>query len=176
MDREVRPLLALRVGLTLAFLLADSGQKEEARSFLKEAWPFQAQMTDPEEMVRAYWLEARVLARLGDREEARHLLEAALRKLIEEKRLAESTLVAMDLALLLVETGHPKEVRPLAADLESAFSGVSAIVLTSAALGDFADLIDGGEPHLREMATATWSGLFRAFRAAHVWLKPIPFV
>ena len=177
MDREVRPLLALRVGLTLAFLLADSGQEETARSFLKEVWPFQAQMTDPEERVRAYWLEARVLARLGDREEARHLLEAALRKLIEEERLAESTLIAMDLALLFVETGHPEEIRPLAAELESAFSGAPAIVLASAALGDFADLIDrAGEPPPREAATSTWSALFRAFRAAHVWLKPIPFV
>lgn len=176
MDRELRPLLAVRVGLALALLLAESGHKEKTRSLLREIWRFHAQVTDPEEMVRVYWFEARVLARLGDREEARHLLEAVFRKLLEKKSLAESTLVAMDLALLLVETGHPEEVRPLAANLESAFAGAPALVLASAALGDFADLIDGGEPQVREIAAATLSGLFRAFRAGGVWMKPIPFV
>jgi tetratricopeptide (TPR) repeat protein len=176
MDRDLRPLLALRVGLALAFLLAESGQEEKTRSLLREIWRFHAQVADPEEMIRVYWLEARVLARLGDREEARHLLEAVFRKLLEEKSLAESTLAGMDFALLLVESGHPEEIRPLAANLESAFAGVPALVLARTAFGDFSDLIDGGEPCLREMAVAILSGLFRAFRAAGVWMKPIPFV
>ncbi|HSK76123.1 MAG TPA: hypothetical protein VLQ45_06665 [Thermoanaerobaculia bacterium] len=176
MDRDLRPLLALRVGLALAFLLAESGQEEKTRSLLREIWRFHAEVADPEEMVRVYWLEARVLARLGDHEEARHLLGAVFRKFIEEKSLAESTLAGIDLALLLAESGHPEEIRPLAANLESAFAGVPALVLASTAFGDFADLIDRGELRLREMAAATWSGLFRAFRAVGVWLKPIPFV
>jgi uncharacterized protein YbaR (Trm112 family) len=176
MDRELRPLLALRVGLALALLLAESGQEEKTRSLLREIWRFHAQVKDPEEMVRVYWLEARVLARLGDCEEARHLLEAVFGKLLEEKSLAESTLVGIDLALLLAESGHPEEIRPLAADLESTFSGIPALVLASATLSDFADLIDRGEPRPREAAAATSAALVRAFRAAGVRMKPFPFV
>lgn len=176
MDRELRPLLALRVGLALAFLLAEAGQEEKTRSLLREIWRFHAQVTDPEEMVRVYWLEARVLARLGDREEARHLLEAVFRKLIEEKSLAESALAGMDLALLFVESGHPEEIRPLAADLESAFAGAPALVLASATFGDFADLVDRGEPRPREAASATSVALVQVFRTSGVWLKPFPFV
>lgn len=176
MDRDLRPLLALRVGLALAFLLAESGQEEKTRGLLREIWRFHAQVTDPEEMVRVYWLEARVLARLGDREEARHLLEAVFRKLIEEKSLAESALAGMDLALLLAESGHPEEIRPLAADLESTFAGAPALVLASATFGDFADQIDRGEPRPREAAAAATSALTRVFRTSGVWLKPLPFV
>lgn len=176
MERDLRPLLALRVGLALAFLLAESGQEEKARGLLREIWRFHAQVTDPEEMVRIYWLEARVLARLGDREEALHLLEAVFRKLLEEKSLAESALAGTDLALVLVESGHPEKVRPLATELESAFAGVPALVLASAAFSDFADLIDRGEPQVREAANASSAALVRVFRTSGVWLKPLPFV
>lgn len=176
MDRDLRPLLTLRVGLALALLLAESGQEEKTRGLLREVWRFHAQVADPEEMVRIYWLEARVLARLGDREEARHLLEAVFRKLLEEKSLAESALAGMDLALLLVESGHPEKVRSLAADLESTFAAVPALVLASAAFGDFADLVDRGDSQVREAANASSAALVRVFRTSGVWLKPLPFV
>lgn len=176
MERDLRPLLAIRVGLSLAFLLAEAGQGEEARSLLREIWRFHAHVTDPEEMVRVYWFEARVLSRLGDQEEARHLLEAVFRKLLAEKSLAESTLVGIDLALLLAESGHPEEIRTLGADLESTFSEIPTFVISSTTFSEFADLLDRGEPRARDAARATSAALVRAFRAVEVWLKPFPFV
>ncbi|HKV12020.1 MAG TPA: hypothetical protein VJ725_28000 [Thermoanaerobaculia bacterium] len=176
MERDLRPLLAIRVGLSLAFLVAEAGQEEKARSLLREIWRFHAQVTDPEEMVRVYWLEARVLSRLGDQEEARHLLEAVFRKLLDEKSLAESTLVAIDLALLLAESGQPQEIRALVADLESTFSELPTFVISGTTFREFVDLLERDEPRARDVAKSTSAALVRAFRAVEEWLRPFPFV
>ena len=172
MDRDGRPLLALRAGLVLASCLAQAEQTERARHVLQEAWQLFAEVSDPREMIRVYWLEGRALARLGDRDEAIHVLESVRRQLLAEPSPAEAALVSLDLALSLAEGGHAGEIEALAEALQSTFPDTPA-------MSPAADLLRAlsrydGEHRLREAARAT-AGLRRMFRLHGPRLKPLPF-
>ena len=93
MGREIRPEVALRVGLSVAACQAGRGRIDQARSTLREAWRRFADITDPREMTRASWLEARVLGCLGEPAEALQILESVRQKLLAEPSPAEATLI-----------------------------------------------------------------------------------
>jgi tetratricopeptide (TPR) repeat protein len=174
-DRDGRPLLALRGGLTLALCLARAGQGERARGVLRETWRLFAEVWDPAEMVRVYWWEGRVLVRLGDREEGLHVLESVRRKLIAEPSPAEAALVSLDLALALAESGRADEIEALAQALQSAFPDVPAMPLTAENLRAIAILARRGDRRLREAGQATAVTLRRMLRACGLPIKPLPF-
>jgi len=175
MDRDGRPLLALRGGLALAALLAQAEQGERARGLLRETWRLFAAVAEPEEMVRVYWWEGRVLARLGEREEALHVLESVRRQLIAEPSPAEAALVSLDLALALAESGQVDEIEALAEALQSSFPTVPVMPLTAENLRAIAILARRGERRLREAGQATAVTLRRMVRACGLRLKPLPF-
>jgi tetratricopeptide (TPR) repeat protein len=175
MDRDGRPLLALRGGLALAACLAQAEQAERARGVLNEAWRLYPQVLDPAEMLRIYWLEGRVLARLGDREEALHVLESVRRQLFDEPSPAEAALVTLDLALALAESGRAEEIEVLAAALQVSFPAVPVMPLTAENLRAIAILARRGERRLREAGQATAVTLRRMFRACGLRIKPLPF-
>lgn len=172
LDRDLRPVFALRLGLSLARCLAELDQGERARSVLQEAWRLYAAVEDPGEMLRVYWREARVLARLGEREEARHMLASVGPKLAEEGSLAEAVLVSLDLALTLAEEGRSEEIGKLATGLPPAFPGASKAAESLHALAALAERRD---PGLREAAARARSGLLRMFRLGGLWVRPLPF-
>jgi len=175
MDRDGRPLLALRGGLVLAACLAQAEQMERARGVLREAWQLFLRVTDPEEMVRVYWLEGRALARLGDHEEALHVLESVRRQLVAEPSPAEAALVSVDLALALAESGRAKEAGALAGTLESYLSGVPALAFAAGKIRLLARLAERRDPRLRGAAHATAIVLRRKLRARGLRIKPVPF-
>jgi hypothetical protein len=75
-------------------LMVEAGQEERARSVLEESWRLFSQVTEPAEMLRVYVWEGRMLARLGNREEAAHVLESVRRRqLLAEPSPAEAALV-----------------------------------------------------------------------------------
>lgn len=108
--------------------MTGSGPEPRAGSgLLREAWRFFGQLTDPQDVVRVYWWEGRALARLGEREEALHVLESVRRRLIDEPSPAEAALATLDLALALAESDRAADVEPLAEALGAAFPTVAGV-------------------------------------------------
>src|SRR6185295_7023637 len=175
MDRDGRPHLALRGGLALAAMMAQAGQGERARGVLKESWQLFSHVTEPAEMLRVYAWEGRVLARLGEREEAAHVLESVRRQLMDEPSPAEAALVSLDLALVLAESGRADEMEALAEALWSSFPKLPAMLLAAQHLSAVAILARDGEPRLREATFKTAITLRRMFQACGLRIKPLLF-
>jgi hypothetical protein len=175
MDRDSRPLLALRGGMALAALLAKDGQEARARAVLKQSWQLFAEVTEPAEMLRVYALEGKVLARLGDLDEALHVLESVRRQLLAEPSPAEAALVSLDLALALAESDRAGEIEALADGLWCSFPEIRAMRLAEENLRAIAILARRGEPRLREATFKTAITLRRVFRASGLRIKPLPF-
>ena len=115
------------------------------------------------------------IARLGDREEALHVLESVRRQLLAEASPAEAALVSLDLALVLAESGRAEEIDALAAALWDSFPKIPAMQLAAEHLGAIAILALEGEPRLREAACKTAVTLRRMFRACGLESKSFPF-
>jgi tetratricopeptide (TPR) repeat protein len=175
MDREGHPLLALRGGLVLAAALAEDNQPQRARGVLREAWQLFSQVHDPAEMVRVYWLEGRALARLGERDEALHILESVRRELASEPSPAETALESLDLALALAESGRAGEIEAVGEGLRSWFPGVAALGFAARRVRLLARLAERDDPLLRQAVYATRITLRRKFRVCGFHVRPLPF-
>jgi tetratricopeptide (TPR) repeat protein len=175
MSREIRPGVALRVGLAAAACLAERGQTDRARSTLREAWRLFAEIQDPRELLRASWLEARVLGRLGEREEALQILESVRLRLFLEPSPAEASLVSIDLALVLAEAGRAAEIESLATALRRSFPEEAPLIVATGGLLRFAELALAAEPGLRSLARHAMATMIRTFRVARLSLQPMPF-
>lgn len=172
MERDGRPLIALRGGLALAACLGPV-QRQKARSVLGAAWRLFSYVSDPAEMSRIYWFEGRALAALGDLDGAISVLGSVRQKLILEPSPAEAALVSVDEALVLAEAGRSGEIEALASGLESAFPETPILRL---AVGGILEVAEAGQrDELRERVSAMAVTLRRAFRASGVRLKPLPF-
>jgi tetratricopeptide (TPR) repeat protein len=175
MDRDLRPQLALRVALSLSFCFAAASQEEQARCFYNEALRLLPALRDPEETVRVMWLQARVLARLGQKGEAKHLLQSVLRALGAENSLAEAVLAGLDLALLsdsakmgtLVEYLGSINFEPLDGPvLDLVLDALYALEVYSAKPERIA---------LERKVIAIRDSLRRTFRVRGLPMKPLPF-
>lgn len=172
LEREARPVFALRVGLAFALGLAEVGEEERARRVLAETWTLCSGVREPSEMLRVYWNEARVLSRAGRREEAIHLLEAVRPKLAEEGSLPEAALVSLDLALALAEAGRAGEIERLRAVPAPGFPASPRV---EAALRKIVLLAERREPRLRETVARSRVNLRRTFRLLGLRPRPLPF-
>lgn len=175
MSRAGRPGVALRVGLSAAVCLAERGQMDRARSVLREAWRLFAEIRDPREVLRASWLEARVLGRLGEREEALQMLESVRLRLFLEPSPAEAALVSIDLGLVLAESGRAAEIESLAQALRKSFPDEAPLIVATGGLLRFAELALENEPGLRSLARHAMATMIRTFRVARLSLQPVPF-
>ncbi|MEO6195199.1 MAG: hypothetical protein ABIS20_19445 [Thermoanaerobaculia bacterium] len=175
MGREIRPGIALRVGLSVAACQAGRGRADQARSTLREAWRLFAETKDAREMIRASWLEARVLGCLGEPAEALQILESVRQRLLAEPSPAEAALVSVDLGLLFAESGRAGEIEALAGALRAAFPDEATLIVSAGGLGCFAELAVAGEADLRLMARHAAATMIRTFRVARLILDPIPF-
>jgi tetratricopeptide (TPR) repeat protein len=175
MSRELRPAVALRVVLSAALCLAERGQMDRARMKLREAWRLLSQVTDSRELLRASWLEARVLGRLGQREEALQMLESVRTRLFLEPSPAEAALVSIDLGLVLAESGRATEIEPLAEALRKSFPDEAPLIVATGSFLRFAELALDAEPGLTALARHAQATMIRTFRVARLSLQPLPF-
>ena len=173
--RELRPGVALRVGLSVAACQAGRGRTEQARNTLQEAWRLFAEITGSRETTRAYWLEARVLGRLGETAEALQILESVRQRLLAEPNPAEAALASVDLGLLLAESGRAGEIEGLAEALRTSFPDEAMLIVSAGGLIRFAELALAGEPDPRLMARHAAATMRRTFRVAQLSLQPMPF-
>jgi len=175
MSREHRPAVALRVVLSSALCLAERGQTDRARMKLREAWRLLPQVTGSRELLRASWLEARVLGRLGQREEALQMLESVRTRLFLEPSPAEAALVSIDLGLVLAESGRAGEIESLAESLRKSFPDEAPLIVATGGLLRFAELALDAEPGLPSLARHAQATMVRTFRVARLSLQPLPF-
>jgi hypothetical protein len=174
LDREARPLVALRVGLALVAALAQAGQPERARQVLAETWKLYVSVTDSQEMDRVFWWEGRALANLGDREPALALLESVRRQLLAEPSPGEAALASIDLAVTLAEVGRRSEIAGLAQSLREAFPEIPVLELAAEGILSLAVQETNHAITIRQAGTVIESTLRRAFRICGVAVRPFP--
>ncbi|HVT58232.1 MAG TPA: hypothetical protein VHR45_07515, partial [Thermoanaerobaculia bacterium] len=134
LELETKPDLFIRSTLALSFCHAVEGRPREAArllAFARQARAERAAAVPPSvaqplsptgEEVAADWWEARIAARLGDRQHGRALLDAVRRRLLAEGSLVEAALASLDLVMLRLAAGSAPAI-DLAADLRRAFPG-----------------------------------------------------
>lgn len=117
--------LLARSTLSLALCLAEEGRTAEVRELISTALAVAAIVEGEEERARIDWLRGRIDARIGEAGRGERQLDAARRRFLEERRLAEATLVTLDLAVLYEETERRSEVERLIAEIEAGSQGLA---------------------------------------------------
>lgn len=98
------------------------GRLEEAQALLPQARTLAAELGAGLRLVRVLWLEGRIAAGLGNRNEAKAMLEQVRRELSASQIGYDTALITLELAILYLEEGRTGEVRTLARELAWLFS------------------------------------------------------
>jgi len=175
LDPEERPWLTVRAGLSLAQALAEIGHHNRAAGVLDETRWHYARASEEREQVSIYWLEGKVCARLGRREEAGNLLAAVRLQFIGERRLPETLLSSLDLAALLMEEGRAAELPALLREIEVAFGLDETAIEVTKAMRGFVAEIAGLRIVPPEALAVAASTLRRVFRVRGVRVESLPF-
>ncbi len=173
-DREGRPLVALRVGLAFTVSLAQAGRAERARHVLSETWKLYGAVTNAREMDRIVWCEGRALAALGDHEIAVELLGSARRQLIAEPSPAEAALASLDLSVVLVEADRGGEIPEVARSLNEAFPDIPILGLAAEGMEAIREDVPNRSVSLGETGAVMKASLRRAFRVFGLAVRPFP--
>ncbi|HEX6862223.1 MAG TPA: hypothetical protein VF414_05360, partial [Thermoanaerobaculia bacterium] len=145
-EREPRRLFALRFNLTVNLEHLD--RHAEAETLLPEVRELAVRMGNALDLVRVVWLEGRVAAGLGRRDEAVLAFEQAQRDFTAREIAYDAALVSLDLAVLHLEEGRTREVRSLARQMMWIFTSQKIHREALAALRLFCEAAE------REQATA----------------------
>jgi hypothetical protein len=116
---------------------------------------------DAVELARVTWLEGRIAAGEGRREEARRLLDLARREFAARGMWYDVALALMEVAVLLLEDGRAAEVKVLARELWAAFEDNGVHREALAALRLFHEAAES-ERATADLARRILSYLFRA--------------
>lgn len=145
---ELGRRLLLYAKHNLATYLTELGRIDEARELLPELHRLYEAFKEPYLVVRLCWLEAKMLARLGEIDAAvEHYLE--VRDHFVEQRIGyEVALVSLDLAALYLDNARTAEAKELAAELVPLFDAHETHRESSAALSLFCRAVE------QERATA----------------------
>jgi tetratricopeptide (TPR) repeat protein len=111
---EQEPRLVLMAHHNIAWCLTDCGRAEEAQRHLDGIRHLYDGFSDPWTRLRLDWLEARIAAGLGRREEAERKLKELRDAFVEQKLGYEASIVTLDLAALYLEQERTADVRRLA--------------------------------------------------------------
>ncbi|HVT61222.1 MAG TPA: hypothetical protein VHR45_22860 [Thermoanaerobaculia bacterium] len=125
LEPAVAPALAARTALALAYCHAATGCDEswrnQAAALLAEARQLGSAVTMNGERTGWKWWEARVAARLGDRDRALAKLETVRQCLLARGSVREAALATLDLAVLRASCGRREGLAELGHDLYHAF-------------------------------------------------------
>jgi tetratricopeptide (TPR) repeat protein len=174
LDADGRPWLAAQCCLGLGFCHAFAGEADKARSAREEARRFDGKLWEEEELL-SRWLEGRVAALSGEAEEAVELLDSVRLRLIERRRLPETTLATIDLGMVWSGEGQGAKVREAIEELKTAFGEDPGFEVAMGALEYMA--ADAAAGRLDRDVWSCVSGPQRqAFRWQGVPVQPLPFV
>ncbi len=115
---EVRdPRLAWLVRYNLALSLWKLGRYTEAEALLPAVRELAADLGNELDVLRGLWLEGRVAAGLGRREEALPALEQVGRYFTTQEIAYDAALASLEVAVLYLEAGRRREVKRLAEEM-----------------------------------------------------------
>jgi tetratricopeptide (TPR) repeat protein len=134
---ERSPGLAARCSLGFAVCLAVLGETEQALFLRKESRALAGATTDGRDLLEIEWLEGRLAAELGEHERAERHLGVVRRHLVQQGRLTEAALCAVDMAQVYVWTDREERIGELIAELQAAFPVSMDQVRMLVALQDF---------------------------------------
>ncbi|HSF44162.1 MAG TPA: helix-turn-helix domain-containing protein [Thermoanaerobaculia bacterium] len=114
LGEESEPRLRCVLRFNLIVNLVHLGRHDEAAALLPEMRNLAVRLGNGLDLVRALWLESRVLAGLGRREKAVAALEQVRGEFTSREIAYDAALVSLELAVLYLEDGRTSEVRILA--------------------------------------------------------------
>jgi tetratricopeptide (TPR) repeat protein len=144
--RDPRLVFGLRYNVAVA--LCHLGRYSEAAPRLAEARELAFKLRNDLDLVRIVWLDAKVSAGLGRRDEAIAALRQVQVDFVAHELPADAALAALELAVLLLEEPRTREVRELAVEMLPIFASLRFGEEALAALRLF------WEAALQEQATA----------------------
>ncbi|HYU31086.1 MAG TPA: hypothetical protein VEW48_02905 [Thermoanaerobaculia bacterium] len=147
-DRAAEPRLWYKMISNLAVHFVDTGRYAEAAGLVEQARTLADELGDAIDASRLTWVEGRIAAGQGRREEALRLLDQARREFAARRLWYDVALARQEVAALLLDEGRTAEVKPLAAELVEIFESKGVHLEALAALRLFAQAAE------REQATA----------------------
>jgi len=120
-EHTAEPRLRNTVDFNLATAFCNAGCHSEAAGLVPRIRALAIDLGDHLDLIRLGWLEGRIAAGLGRREEALSLLARARWEFAERKMSFDVALTLLEEAVLLLEDGRVAEVKLLAQELEKVF-------------------------------------------------------
>lgn len=115
------PRLQWVLGFNLINNLLEAGRPEEARTMMPRLRELVIQLENELDALRTQWLEGRIAARIGQRDEALLILSRVRADFTSREMVYDAALVLLEMAVLHQEEGHAKEVKALARQMAPIF-------------------------------------------------------
>jgi tetratricopeptide (TPR) repeat protein len=160
-EHQGRPRDRFALLYNLAVNFIHVGRHAEASELVPKARDLAVESGDDIDLVRILWLEGRLAAGLGRREEALVLLGQARREFETRKMEYNVALALLEEATLLLDEGRTAEVKALAGALPMLFGSRGVHREALAALQVFQEAVER-ETATAELARSVLSFLFRA--------------
>jgi transcriptional regulator with XRE-family HTH domain/tetratricopeptide (TPR) repeat protein len=122
-EGEGSPRLRFSLKFNLLVNLCHTGRFAEGASIMDDVRGWAAGTGNDLDILRVRWLEGRVMAGLGRREEAIAALEAVRAAFTSRTMAFDAALASLEVAMLLLEDGRTREVKALAEEMFWIFNG-----------------------------------------------------
>jgi tetratricopeptide (TPR) repeat protein len=146
-ERQGDPRLLYMLLFNLAVNFCHTGSYGQATELVEQVRGLATELGDEIFLIRVVWLEGRIAAGLGRRPEARSLLAQARRDFAARRMGYDMALALLEEAVLLLDQGHPAEVKELVRGLAEVFAANGVHREALAALRVFQEAVE------RESAT-----------------------
>jgi len=143
----VEPRLELCAQHDLAWFTCELGKPEDALGILERARPLYGLYPDSQTQLRLHWLEGRIVFRLGQLEEARHVFARVWDEFQVRDFKQEMVLVAIDFAEVLALQGDVREAARLVRQVHAIMANWQIHLDALAAWLYFWRLLEGGRAH-----------------------------
>ncbi|HVG07163.1 MAG TPA: hypothetical protein VNM67_05615 [Thermoanaerobaculia bacterium] len=161
LDKRSEPRLWYSHRFNLAVNFSHVGRHTEARDLLEQVREVAIDLGDEIFLLRVTWLEGRIAAGLGGREEARLRLDQARRGFAAKEMFYDVALALLEHAGLLLDEGRTAEVKHLALHLRQVFQSEEVHEEALSALRLFRKAVEREEA-TAELAYRILAFLFRA--------------
>jgi tetratricopeptide (TPR) repeat protein/DNA-binding XRE family transcriptional regulator len=168
---DLRMLCVLRHNS--AINLSQLGRYSEAEKFLPEVRALTAQLGNELDFLRLHWLEARIAAGLGKKDEASVALAHVRAQFAERGISYDTALVTLELTVLYLEQGRTREVKALARQMAPIFQVQGVHREALAALKLFCEAVEK-ESVTVELARRIVNYLYRAQHNPSLRFEPFP--
>ena len=136
-NRRRDPRLVLVAKHNLVEYLSDCGFREEANRLLAETRELHEKLSNTVDLIRFKWLEGKIALDLEDMGAAEELLLQVKSYFVENEMAHDVAVVSLDLAMVYLKQGRTAELKKLAGEMVTIFSGLGVRRELFAALAFF---------------------------------------